>query len=261
MRSCAEKSALTSANRPPDLLGRKAVTSRVVRASSSAAICERMIRARSRTLAPHSACSEATRLACGRGPFGGAKAFDDPVVAHVPLGKEAPCQVDVFGGDPHSLAALCPESRRDILKVGHRFDIDPGPGDGHHDVRLAKAKRGEELRFRRQINDRLTDEVFACHAEMDTTGRDFGDNIGRGEEGDLNIFHSVEGPAVIAGAAALHDVEPGAGKESGGVFLQPPFRGNGDHETHGAPPRLSSQMAAPTAGTGLAEPSACASAS
>ena len=200
-------------------------------------------------------------------PFGGAEAFDDPVVAHALGREELPRELDIFGGDPHAPAAPRMEQRRHVLEVGHGAHVDPGARHGHHHIGMAEAERGQEGHAVIGVRHGLAQQVLARDPEMRIAFGQLGRDLGDRQKGDLERLEAGQPAAVVARAAGLHQRHAGAGEEGRGVFLQPSLRGHGEHEglvavRHAfapAPSSRSTQMAAPTAGMGFGLPSACAS--
>ena len=126
---------------------------------------------------------------------------------------------------------------------------------------MAKSERRQKFDFRFRIGDGFANEILAGDAEMHMAGGQLRDNLGGGKKRDLDIRHAGQTSAIVA--RTVHEFEPGACEKSRGVFLQPPFGGNREHErlavrTHGAAParlRRPIQIAAPTAAMGFSAPS------
>ena len=74
-----------------------------------------------------------------------ADAFYDAVACDAGTGKEAPRQVEIFGGDAKPAAVHTGELGGDILEVRHAHDIDPAIRHGDHDIGPAEAERRQEL--------------------------------------------------------------------------------------------------------------------
>jgi hypothetical protein len=110
------------------------------------------------------------------------------------------------------------------------------------------------------IRDHLAHQVLASDAEMHhALAKELGD-LGCGEEGDLDAAEARDRAAIVACAAWLGQLKPGAREEARGVLLESSFRRHRNHKgrAHAAPPRAASrsiQAAKPTAGIGLALPS------
>src|SRR5947208_6420297 len=105
---------------------------------------------------------------------------------------------------------------------------------------------------------------------MDRAARQLRGDLACRKIGDLDIFDSGNGAAIVARAAWLGQRKSGTREECFGVFLQTALRRNGEHERtgHGAlrlnSPALRSllnlvsasiQIENPTAGIGLGAPS------
>src|SRR3984893_11732358 len=124
---------------------------------------------------------------------------------------------------------------------------------------VAKAERRQKFDFRFRIGNGFANEIFAGDAEMYMAGGQLRDNVGGGNKRDLDILHAGQISAIVA--RAVHEFEPRAAEKSRGVFLQPPFGGNREHErffgaaySHGATRsalRRPIQIAAPAAGKGV----------
>ncbi len=152
-----------------------------------------------RAFAPQGAVSEATSVACerrmtpsssgfsalaakrraggrdvddelgrarGRRALGRAQALDDAIVGDAMFGEKAAGQVDVFGRDPHPLAALGAIGRGDVVEIGHRAHVDPGLRRGDHHVGVAEAERAQELEPRLDVGNLLAHQILAGDAEM-----------------------------------------------------------------------------------------------
>ena len=102
----------------------------------------------------------------GRRALGRAQAFDDAIVGDAVLGEKPARQIDVFGRDPHALAAPGAMVRRDILEVGHRSHVDPGLRRGDDDIGAAEAERRQQREALVGVGDLLAHEVLAGDAEM-----------------------------------------------------------------------------------------------
>jgi len=76
-----------------------------------------------------------------RRAFGGAGAFDDPVIDDAVRRKERPRQVDILGRDPHPPIVLGAESGGDVVEIGHGADVDPGLRHGDDHIGAAKTER------------------------------------------------------------------------------------------------------------------------
>src|SRR3984893_14146301 len=132
---------------------------------------------------------------------------------------------------------------------------------------VAKAERRQKFDFRFRIGDGFANEILAGDAEMHMAGGQLRDNVGGGKKRDLDILHAGQTSAIVA--RTVHEFEPGASEKSRGVFLQPSFGGNREHERffaaakpNGAPRsalRGPIQIAAPTAAMGFSAPSVCGS--
>ena len=180
-------------------LGSRARTSRDFSASSLAAIRARMSRAACLAFAPHGrgergdqrrlraqdrsivegleriggerragrgdVDDEFRRARSGRA-LGRAEALDDAVVGDAMLGEEAAGEIDVFGRDPHALAALGAIGRGDVVEIGHGAHVDPGLGRRDHDIGVAEAERAQKLEPRLDVGDLLAHQILAGDAEM-----------------------------------------------------------------------------------------------
>ena len=270
--------------------GSRTRSSREWRASSAAATRISSARAVARADGVQDAPSEATRLACERRitpssstfsalaasvapvvvmstmssapPAAGApsvapEALDDAIVADAVLGEKAAGQIDVFGRDPHPLAAPGAEGGGDVLEIGHGAHVDPGLRRGDDDIGAAEAERRQQSEALVGVGDLLAHEILAGDAEMRGAGGELADDFGRREKRDLDAGEAGDRAAIIARAAPLHEFEARAGEEGGGVLLQPPLRGNREDQRGGrghlsAPGAAIDKIAAPTAGMACA---------
>ena len=130
-----------------------------------------------------------------------------------------------------------------------------------------KPSGAQQLEPRLGVGDLLAHQILAGDAEMRRAGGELADDLGRGDIGDLDARQAGDRAAIVARAAPLHELEPGAGEERRGAFLQPPLRGDGEDErAFGAVPEgrrhqrsppfasRSSEIAAPTAGMSSVAP-------
>ena len=187
------------------------------------------------------------------------RTLDDAVVGHVLLGEEAPGEFPVFGRDAHALAAARVEGGGDILEVRHRPHVDPGLRYGDDDIGVAEAERRQQFQLAICGLDLLADEVLAGDPHVDLSGGKQADDLGGRDIGDLDAVDAFERAAIIAGAAPLRELQPGAGEEGHRVFLQPSLGWDRENEAahdDASATRRSPQSAAPTAGTSEVAPSA-----
>ena len=189
------------------------------------------------------------------------------------LSEEAAGQVHVFGGDAQLALAPIAEIGGDILDVDHVGDVDPGLRRGDHDIGVAKAKASDLGHVAVSVGDLLADQVFSGDAEMRAAGSDLVSDFSRREEQQLNARQGGDRGGVVASAAPLFEIEPGAREEGRRLVLQPAFRRDREndaakvgrrHRVHRcilAASGRSIETIAPTAGTSAGAPSARASAS
>ena len=112
------------------------------------------------------------------------------------------------------------------------------------------------------VGDHLAHQILAGDAEMHRALRQQVGDLGGREVGDLDAGKVGDGAAIVARAARLDQLEPGAREEGFGVFLQPALGRHGDDERRRSCARSrnaasrSIQTAKPTAGIalGAAEP-------
>ncbi len=110
------------------------------------------------------------------------------------------------------------------------------------------------------IGHLLAHEVFAGDAEMHRALRQQQRDFRSRQVGDLDAAHALDRAAIVAFAARLDELEPGAREERVGVLLQPALGGHRDDEgaAHDGLPqaaRRSIQTPNPTAGIGVVLPS------
>ena len=103
---------------------------------------------------------------------------------------------------------------------------------------LPKPSGGQELELAVGRLDRLAHQVLAGDAHVRVAGGEQPDDLGGRDEGHFHAVDAVERAAIIAGAAPLHQPQPGAGEEGGGVLLEPALGGYGKDEgrAHATPP-------------------------
>ena len=65
---------------------------------------------------------------------------------------------------------------------------------------------------------------------MRGAGRKMRGDFGSREKAISTLSRPAIAAAIIARAAALHEIEPGAGEKGVGVLLQPAFRRHGENE-------------------------------
>ena len=173
----------------------------------------------------------------GRRGLGRARAFHDPVVGDAMRGKEIAREVHVFGGEPHLALVLEAERGRDIVEIGHAVHVDPGLRHRHHHIGVAEAEPVDQNDMLVGIGDLLAHQVLAGHAEMHRALRQQVDDLGGREIGHLDAGQVGDRAAIVALAARLDELEPGAREEGLGVFLQPALGRHRDDErrAHGAP--------------------------
>ena len=130
------------------------------------------------------------------------------------------------------------ERGRDIVEIGHGVHVDPGLRHRHHHIGVAEAERVDEHDLAVGIRDHLAHQVLAGDAEMDGALRQKLRDLGGRDEGDLDAGQVGDGAAIVARAARLDEIEPGAREERLGVGLQPPLGRHRDDErrAHAAPP-------------------------
>jgi hypothetical protein len=191
--------------------------------------------------------------------FRGPEAFHDAVVGHTLLGEEAPREMDVFRRHAQAPVVARAHVRGHLVEIAHRADVDPGLRRRDHDIRVAEAERRQHLHPLRRIGQGLAHEVLARHAEMSGSGGQLRDDLGRGEEQDLDVLHACEGGAILPRSARLGESETRAREERRRVLLQAALGGHGDDERRvahaGSPaPTRSIQTEQPTAGTGDSAP-------
>ena len=196
-----------------------------------------------------------------RRALGRARAFHDAVVGDAVRGEEVAREIHVFGGDAHLALVLEAERGRDVVEVGHAVHVDPGLRHRHHHVGMAEAEPVDEDDVLVGVGDHLAHQVFAGEAEMHRALRQQLDDLGGREIGHLDAGKVGDGAAIVARAARLDELEPGAREEGFRVLLQPALGRHRDDERRAhVPPRnaasRSIQTAKPTAGIalGAAEP-------
>ena len=135
------------------------------------------------------------------------------------LGEEPTGEVDVFRRDPHPLAAPGIEGCGDIFEIGHGLHVDPGLGHRDHDIGRAEPEFGQQRDLGVGGFQRLADEVFAGDPHVGLARCQQADDFAGGNEGDFHAFDAFERAAIIARAAALRELEPGATEEGERVFL------------------------------------------
>ena len=150
-----------------------------------------------------------------------------------------------------------------IFEVGHAAHVNPGLGHRHHHIGLAKAERGQHRQAGIGVGHIFAHQVFPGHSQMGRACGQVSDDFGRREKGDFHTGQLRQRAAIVARAACLHHVQPGAGEKVTGIFLQPALGGHSEDEggavAHAARSgRRSIQMAAPTAGISW-PPLSCAS--
>ena len=176
------------------------------------------------------------------------------------LGEEAAREVQVLGRDPHLAVVLDAERGRHVVEIGHAVHVDPGLRHRHDHIGVAEAERLDEHHLGVGIGHLLAHEVLAGDAEMHRALREqLGDFAGR-QIGDLDAGHALDRAAIVALAARLDELEPGAREERVGVLLQPALGGDRDDEgaAHDGLPQATSRSIhtpSPTAGIGVALPS------
>ena len=166
----------------------------------------------------------------GRRALGRPEALDDAIVGDAVLGEKAPGEIDVFGRDPHPLAAPGAIGGGDVLEIGHGAHVDPGLRRGDDDIGAAEAERRQQLEPRIGVGDLLAHQILAGDAEMGGAGGELADDLGGRKKGDLDAGQTGDGAAIVARAAPLHEFETGAGEKGRGVFLQPALRGDRQNE-------------------------------
>ena len=162
--------------------------------------------------------------------LGRAEALDNAVVGDSMLGEKAAGEIDVFGRDPHALAALGAIGRSDIVEIGHGAHVDPGLRRGDHDIGVAEAERAQKLEPRLGVRHFLAHQILAGDAEMRGSRGKLADDLGRRDIGDLDARQPGDRAAIVARAPPLHEFEPGAREERRGRLLQSPLGGDGEDE-------------------------------
>ena len=76
--------------------------------------------------------------------------------------------VDIFGGDPHPLAAPGAKARGHVIEIGHAAHIDPGLRRGDDDIGVPEAERRQQLDL--AFGLRLAHQILAGDAEMRRAG-------------------------------------------------------------------------------------------
>ena len=174
--------------------------------------------------------------------------------------KKLRVEIHVFGRDAHLAFVLEAERGRDIVEIGHAVHVDPGLRHCHGDVGVAETQAVDEHHAPIGVGDLLAHEVLAGEAEMHRALRQEVDDLGGREVGHLDAGKVGDRAAIVAHAARLDELEPGAREEALRVLLQPALGRHRDHEreSHDSPRNAASRSihtAKPTAEIAPALPS------
>ena len=87
-------------------------------------------------------------------------------VGNAVAGKKVARQVQILGRHPHLAIVTVPERSRDVVKIGHAADVDPGLRHRDHDVGTAEAQAVDQRYALVGIDNALADQIFTGDAEM-----------------------------------------------------------------------------------------------
>jgi hypothetical protein len=197
------------------------------------------------------------------------------------LFKIAPRGVHIFGGDAQPTPMSRAKTAGDIGEIGHAAHVDPRRRNRDDDIGGAKTQRRQQFDAVRRIVNLLAHKILAGDAEMRLAARQPRGDFRRRQKRRLDMIEPGDGPAIIARAAPLLQLQPGPREKGEGVLLQPALGRHGDDQAvlqpvlalrpwrpqcldiaHAASPeRRSIEMAAPTAGMSRAAPSVFSSVS
>ena len=172
--------------------------------------------------------------------------------------KKLRVRIHVFRGQAHLALVLEAKRGRNVVEIGHAVHVDPGLRYSHHHIGVTEAQPVDQNDMLIRIGDLLAHEVLAGDAEVHHALRQQVDDLGCREICHLDPGKIGDSAAVIAHAARLDELEPGAREEGFGVLLQPALGRHGDDEGcgHGVPRCASRSIhtAKPTAEMALALP-------
>ena len=126
----------------------------------------------------------------------------------------------------------------DVVEIGHGAHVDPGLRHRDDDIGKAEAEPLDQHDASVGLRNHLAHQILAGDAEMHRALRELRGDFGGREISDLDAVEAGNGAAIIARAARLDQLEPGAREKAFRVFLQPAFRRNREDErrAHDAPP-------------------------
>ena len=85
------------------------------------------------------------------------------------------------------------EKRPGLLRIRHRFNVEPAIGYGRHHIGMAEAELEEQFHPFVRIRDLLADQVLPGNAKMNAPGLQMPRDLACGEE-----FHRHAAVAAIA---------------------------------------------------------------
>ena len=150
--------------------------------------------------------------ACRRCALRGSKAFDGAVLNNAVRCKKAARQVSDTSSRPAFASLLRGEQRAGLLKIGHRFDIEPAIGNGDDDIGMAEAEFQQTGHPLVGVGDLLADEVFASHAEMNAPRLEMTRDLAGRQKLDRCVRHTNHKAAIatlIAAFSQWRDQRPG----------------------------------------------------
>ena len=123
---------------------------------------------------------------------------------------------------------LAPEDGGDCVEIGHLADVQPAARHGNDDVGAAEAQRLQQRHALVGVGDVLAHEIFAGDADVRAPAAQRRDDLGRGDECDVDAVDAFDLAAIAAVVADLAQLQPRLTEELGRLLHQPSLRRHGE---------------------------------